>query len=248
MMDLALHYAGRGWPVFPLMPGGKKPLPGSHGCLDASLDGNRIERWWREHPSANVGIATGRRSGLLVVDVDPRHNPRWLDTLRELALPRTMTVRTWSGGWHLVYQLAGDGPGSGTDLLPGIDWRCNGGYVVAPGSVVEGSTYTIARNLPVAPVPEHLLARIEAHRKQRRIERDDAGSMIIESRRRNETMFQIACAMRRFGVDAPALLEALRAVNTAHCRPALADHELQTIAASAARYRPADQQTRRATP
>jgi hypothetical protein len=245
MLDLALHYAARGWPVFPLVDGGKKPLPGSHGCLDATLDRNRIEAWCTEHPTANVGIATGRRAGLLVVDIDPRHNGQWLDALRELALPRTMTVRTWSGGFHLYYQLTGDGPGSGTDLLPGIDWRCNGGYVVAPGSVVEGKLYEIARNLPLVPVPASLLARIETHRKQaRRVELDGEGRMVIESRRRNETLFQAACALRRFGVDALPLLQCLREINAAHCRPALSDAELATIAASAARYAPAEQHRR----
>ncbi|MDA8347445.1 MAG: bifunctional DNA primase/polymerase [Pseudomonadota bacterium] len=247
MLDLALHYAARGWPVFPLVPNGKKPLSGSHGCLDAALDANRIERWWAEHPTANVGIATGRRSGLLVVDIDPRHNPQWLDALRELNLPRTFTVRTWSGGWHLYYQSTGDGPSSGTVLLPGIDWRCNGGYVVAPGSSVEDAQYTIARNLPIAPAPALLLARIEAHRKVRRIEHDAAGRMVIASGKRNETLLRIACAVRRWGVEQSALLDCLRAVNAAHCDPALSDEELTTIAASAARYAPAEQQERRAT-
>jgi hypothetical protein len=241
MLDLALHYVGRGWPVFPLVPNGKKPLPGSHGCLDATLDRSRIEAWWWQHPEANVGIATGRRAGLLVVDIDPRHNPRWLDALRELDLPRTLTVRTWSGGWHLYYQLTGDGPGSGTELLPGIDWRCNGGYMVAAGSVVEGSTYTIARQLPLAPVPAHLLARIDAHRKARRIDLDPEGRMVIEGGRRNETLLRIACAMRRWGVERKALLGALQAINAEHCNPPVGDAELAAIAARATRYAPAAQ-------
>jgi hypothetical protein len=245
MLDLALHYAARGWPVFPLVAGGKKPLPGSHGCLDASLDRNRIEAWWARHPTANVGIATGRRAGLLVVDIDPRHNGQWLEALRALNLPRTMTVRTWSGGFHLYYQLTGDSPGSGTDLLPGIDWRCNGGYVVAPGSIVEDRLYEIARNLPLAPVPRDLIERIEAHRTQRRVELDAEGRTVIAGGRRNETLFQAGCALRRFGVEAPALLEALREINAAHCRPALPDSELASVAASAARYAPAAQQERR---
>ncbi|EQD41166.1 protein containing DNA primase/polymerase, bifunctional, partial [mine drainage metagenome] len=77
MIELARHYVSRGWPVFPLAAGGKVPaIPrerGGHGCLDATLDMNRVEHWWSEYPDANVGISTGRRSGLLVIDVDPRH-------------------------------------------------------------------------------------------------------------------------------------------------------------------------------
>ena len=119
--------------------------------------------------------------------------------------------------------------------------------MVAPGSTVERAQYTIARNLPIAPVPAHLLARIEMHRRTRRIEHDADGRMVIAGGKRNETLLRIACAVRRWGVERPALLECLRAVNATHCDPALPDDELAAIAASAARYAPAEQQGRRAS-
>lgn len=242
MIDLALHYARAGWPVFPLAAGSKVPViakdRGGHGCHDATLNLNRVADWWREYPDANVGIATGRRSGLLVIDVDPRKTTAWLESLHALALPATFTVKTASGGWHLY--LKSDDPRItlGANLLPGIDWRGNGGYVVAAGSVVDGALYEIAKNLPFAEAPAALLDRILATRATRRIERDDTGRMVIPESRRNDTLMRIGCALRRWGLGYNALLESLRAVNADHCQPAIDDAEVRQIAASVARYAP----------
>lgn len=243
MLDFALHYAARGWPIFPLAPNSKVPaIPrerGGRGCLDATLDLAQIEGWWREYPDANIGVATGRRSGLLVVDVDPRKTTAWLDSLHSLELPATFTVKTCSGGWHLYFRFSGDERVTiGTDLLPGIDWRGNGGYVVAPGSVVDGAQYEIAKNLPIVRAPESLLERTLAKRNRPRPAPDANGHMTIAAGQRNATLFALACLLRRFGLEYNAILESLRATNGDHCDPPMEDHELRQIAASAMRYAP----------
>ncbi len=241
MIENALHHAQRGYRVFPLLPGCKEPaIPkrdGGHGCLDATTDIAIIESWWRSYPSANVGIATGR--GLLVIDVDPRHNAKWLDSLNSLDLPQTFTVRTAGGGWHLYLATPPTCKITiGADLLPGVDWRANNGYVVSPGSIVNGAFYTIAKNLPIAAAPRALIERIEATRKTRKIERTPDGHMVIPATRRNDTLMRIGSALRRWGVDYNAILESLRAVNIDHCDPPLEDAELRHIAGSVSRYKP----------
>ena len=247
MLDFALHYARQGWPIFPLAENSKIPaIPrerGGRGCHDATLDLKRIEEWWREHPNANIGIATGRRSGLLVVDIDPRKTDRWLDSLRSLELPPTFTVRTAGGGWHLYLKFSGDERISiGTGLEPGLDWRGNGGYVVGPGSVVNGATYEIAKNLPIAPAPASLLERILAKRNRPRPTPDADGHMTIAAGQRNATLFALACLLRRFGLEFNAILECLRATNADHCDPPMEDEELRQIAGSAMRYAPSAEQ------
>ena len=67
LVDYALQYAARGWPVFQLSKS-KKPFKGSHGFLDATTDLATIEEWWARRPGANIGLATGH--GLIVLDVD----------------------------------------------------------------------------------------------------------------------------------------------------------------------------------
>jgi putative DNA primase/helicase len=241
MIDLAYHYAKLGWLVFPLAAGDKMPAisreRGGRGFLDATTNVDAIERWWTDYPDANVGIATGR--WLLVIDIDPRKDSKWLESLHALALPPTLTVKTWSGGWHLYFSMPPDSRITiGANLLPGIDWRGNGGYVVAAGSIVKGAHYEIAKNLPIARAPAALLERIRKAKRSRPIERDASGHMVIPEKRRNDTLMRVGCALRRWGVEYNAVLESLRAINADHCDPAIEDEELRQIAASVARYAP----------
>jgi putative DNA primase/helicase len=244
MIDLALYYARSGWPVFPLAPGDKGPLikkvNGGHGCHDATTSVALIEQWWEKAPNANIGVATGKRSNLLVVDVDPRKSETWLTSLSKLQLPQTFTVRTWSRGYHLYFGYPhGCGVTIGANLLPAIDWRGEGGYIVAAGSVVEGAMYAIARNVAIADAPPSLIDRIRASVKRPKVKAVDAGGrMVIPAGARNDQLFRIGCALRRYGVDLNAILESLRAVNADHCEPCLSDDELRQIAASAASYAP----------
>jgi hypothetical protein len=62
----ALAYARRGVPVFPCEPGAKRPLT-RNGHWDATTDSGVIERWWKRWPSANVGVPTGKKSGVVVL-------------------------------------------------------------------------------------------------------------------------------------------------------------------------------------
>lgn len=165
MLRAALDYAAHGWAVFPVQgisggrcccrmgdcsSPGKHPLT-RHGVRDATIDARVIAGWWKRWPDANLGLATGRASGVVVIDVDPPRGElsltRLVDAGREL--PETATVRTGSGGLHLYFlasgfplgNSAGRLPGVGLEL-PGIDLRADRGYVVAPPSVhVSGSRY-----------------------------------------------------------------------------------------------------------
>lgn len=137
--DSAALLTELGIPVFPLPPGSKQPHPGSRGCKDATTDTERVRRWWGTHPGDNIGIATGH--GLDVLDVDCKNGQPGHDTLRRLAplLPSpAVVVRTPSGGLHLWYRSSGDGNHAG---LAGLDYRGQGGYVLAPGSATPEGRY-----------------------------------------------------------------------------------------------------------
>lgn len=129
----ALWYASVGLPVFPLMPGSKRPWPGSRGCRDATLDAATISRWWGVEPRSNVAIATGHL--LDVVDIDGAEGIISWCQLTETPpiLGRAKTPRP--GGWHLY--IAATGQGNRAHMLPGVDYRGVGGYVVAPPSWLE---------------------------------------------------------------------------------------------------------------
>jgi hypothetical protein len=95
-----------------------------------------LAEWWRRWPAANVGIATGARSGLLVLDVDPRHGGD--DVLAALEaehgrLPDTATVVTGGGGAHFYFAHPG-GEIRSRNLAPGLELKADGAFVVAPPS------------------------------------------------------------------------------------------------------------------
>lgn len=156
-VDAALDYLKRGWPVIP----GHNPLPnGLCSCqrLNCDRPGKHpriqwrefehklpseamVRNWWRRWPEASVIVLTGRLSGLLVVDIDPRSGGD--ENVHDLHLPETVTTLTGGGGEHYWFEY----PASteitiGANALPGIDWRGQGGYVVAPPSLhASGRTY-----------------------------------------------------------------------------------------------------------
>ena len=200
ILDAALAYARLGWRVLPLhnlengicscgrsscRPGGKdeksiaKHPRTRDWQIDATCDEASIAAWWRQWPRANLGIACGRASNLVVLDVDVhRDKPGFasLDVLESLLgkLPRTRTARTGSGGQHRLFrypQNLGVLP-DGTPLVicnsagwrggAGIDWRADGGQIVVAPSVAAAGAYSW---LDLAEVAELPTAWVEAHRQ-----------------------------------------------------------------------------------
>jgi hypothetical protein len=147
LLDAALSYAARGWKVFPLQVGGKFPLipksEGGRGFLDATTDETTIRAWWEREPQANVGIATGPDSNLVVLDFDSKNGGLVSqDSLeREYGYFETLGVATGGGGIHYYYSYP---PGfvvrNKQGLFPGTDIRGSGGYVCAPPSIHESGT------------------------------------------------------------------------------------------------------------
>jgi hypothetical protein len=123
-------------PVFPCKPGRKEPLT-PNGFKDATTDPARIRAWWSRWPDANIAMPTGKRSGWVVVDVDPEHGG--YDSLAALheegyELPLTATIKTGGGGVHHYLRCpAGEEiRNSAGKLGPGLDIRGEGGYVIVP--------------------------------------------------------------------------------------------------------------------
>lgn len=133
LREAALVYArDYGWPVFPCKPGDKVPAT-RHGFHDATTDTAQIGRWWRDNPRYNIGLATGHSFDVLDIDV-PTGTFNWVHLRDSGKMPDVHGwVTTPSSGFH-VY-LIPTGVGNTTAAAPGVDFRGNGGYVVAPPSV-----------------------------------------------------------------------------------------------------------------
>lgn len=138
----AEELAGRGLFVFPLVAGQKRPLT-RHGFKEASRDPYQLERWWSEASVHNAGIVTGRLSGVVVVDLDGVRGIASFARYVVAGLPPTWCALT-AGGLHLYFAHPDkfELPNTAHKLGPNIDTRGDGGYVVAPPSVLAcGAAY-----------------------------------------------------------------------------------------------------------
>jgi hypothetical protein len=187
MGQAALAVARKGWPVFPcdhrLDPPGqkrcKRPLT-SNGFKDATSDPVQIETWWRQFPSAMIGVPSGSRSGFWALDPDvdevKGHNgPAELARLEAEhgELPKTPTSVTLRGGRHLLFKWNAARPvrNKTGGLPPGIDVRGDGGYiVVAPSKREDGVAYRweiSPEECELAEAPEWLSQLIETPKKRK---------------------------------------------------------------------------------
>lgn len=140
LLGAALWYTQHDIPVFPLEPGGKRPAT-RHGCKDATTDPTRIRAWWQRAPDANIGIATGHHYD--VVDIDgltgqtsrDQHWDSIFAAIDAMNVGKVLTPRL--AGMHIY--IPATGRGCHKDLLPKIDYRGVGGYVVAPPSIITGT-------------------------------------------------------------------------------------------------------------
>lgn len=140
--EAAARFASAGVPVFPCVPGGKRPLV-EHGFHDASTDARKVATRWRRWPGANVGVPTGLESGVEVVDVDRKATGTGFaafDRARRTGLvPGWLAlVRTPSGGMHAYFPADPyRAQQSWQAARAQVDFRGAGGYVIVPPSVVK---------------------------------------------------------------------------------------------------------------
>lgn len=142
MLPYALQYAQAGLRVFPLSPCDKTPLRGTSGCKEATDDISQVTKWWFDNPFCNIGIATG--NGIVVIDVDEGEGKSGEASIGQWQsingkLPDTITSITGKGGRHIIYKSDCD-YNNRVGIIPNVDIRGIGGYIVAPPSVHPNGT------------------------------------------------------------------------------------------------------------
>lgn len=139
------------FPIFPVEPGGKKPLT-EHGFLDATIDEATIRQWWTRWPDANVAMPTGAGT-YDVLDVDVRPSGSGMPAFERLNEAGLLSgalriIRTPSGGLHIYFP--GTTQPSSTIKGLHLDLKAAGGYVLIPPSKVTtpdySGTYSVARD------------------------------------------------------------------------------------------------------
>lgn len=161
--EAAARFAAVGVPVFPCVPGSKRPLV-EHGFHDATDEDRQVGLWWRRWPAANIGVPTGSASGVEVVDVDRKAAGSGFAAFERarragLAGGWLALVRTPSGGMHAYYPADPDRPQPSWQAARArVDFRGEGGYVVVPPSMIDGpngrrTRYVVIGGPQPAPVP-----------------------------------------------------------------------------------------------
>lgn len=135
LVDAALKYAQMGFSVIPIRPD-KKPYIKWEKYQTMKPTVAEIEEWWNHWPDAMIGIVTGKLSGICVVDQD-KYKPEYDEAAAleyfpdNLVTPISVSPR---GGLHL-YFADQEGLTNNAGAIPGVDYRGEGGYIIAPPSI-----------------------------------------------------------------------------------------------------------------
>jgi hypothetical protein len=243
-LEAALLYASLGWKVIPLE--GKRPYLKSWP-KKASTSEKQIHIWFSK--SRNLGITTGSESGLVVLDIDPRNGGELnLKRLEEQygKLPVTITAVTGGGGWHYYFRWFEDA--RLRKPAPGIDFQCSDGHqvVAAPsihpesGIAYEWSKSPLTQDLADLPTAwksmlsgSSALPAPDCTQVVGSVSHLFSGDIPVGTR--NNTLFQLGCALRNEGNLSKTIAAALNETNINRCSPPLSPSEVYEILESVLR-------------
>ncbi|MGZ4848601.1 MAG: bifunctional DNA primase/polymerase, partial [Halobacteriota archaeon] len=253
--EMALEYARRRLPIVPLhgiidgtctcAKGSSCTSPGKHpiadlvpnGVKNATTNEEVIKGWFEREPMANIGVVTGPRSGIFLLEADIHDGVDGRKTLAELEaehgpLPETLTARSGGGGAHYVFNYPSGYENAKwrRDIGPGVEIRASDDYyfVVAPSIHKSGRQYEwVDLNMPISDAPEWLvelsrkdtIAAAKEHQISRPLE------MVFPSQRHNAVV-SLAGKLLSEGVNYEAAVEKCLAFNRNCCVPPKTDQDV----------------------
>ena len=251
----ALYLASKGLRVFPLRPNTKKPEFDEWPEL-ASTDPSIISAWWAPYTDGtpcedNLAVCT---TDMVVIDIDVKKGGRGFESYELLGnFFDTFVVQTPSGGKHCYF--AYHDSKNKNSLFNGIDVKSHRGYVVGPGSTVDGVPYSIVNDMPLAWLPVELEQYMKAPSERAdRIfapgaELDDPDNIAlavewlktaplsVEGQAGNTNAYKVAAKLvRNFALSDYTALEVLQLHWNDRCLPPWSDEELYTIVRNAMNY------------
>jgi len=242
-----------GYACFPLHAN-KLPFKNSHDFYDASTNEGDLRELWAKWPGELVGVATGTRSQIAVIDIDKRHYEAWEWFWANIErLPRTRTHVTRSGGLHLIYSHYDGLRCSTSRIAKGVDIKADGGRIIW----WPAAGWLVLHNVPIAPWPEWLVPEPPQPRSTYRppelkgdityaLKRAKGLVHTVETApegERNRLLYWAGCVLSEMiadgDIDDPAAREVYDALVQAALNLGLDRREITTTLRSAARRRAA---------
>ena len=242
LIEEAERLAERGWRLFPCAPRSKVPrLKGWQTVATSDLA--TIRKWAAKYPGCNWAVATGKGSGVFVLDVDGEKGRASLATLegQHWPLPDTLTSQPGrvDGGEHrwFKYPAGCEIRCSASKLGQCLDIRAAGGYVIVAPSIHEtGRPYQwVEPQRPVADAPTWMIELLADKTEKPSVSRPERFGILTEGKR-NDGLARYGGALRRRRAELAELEDKLLAYNVHHCQPPLEEKEVRKIAASMTRY------------
>ncbi len=227
-MQAALHYRDKGLSVIPIRPD-KKPCTQWTEFQRRLATEAEIREWWAKWPKANVGIVTGEISGVFVVDCD---NEEAYQKIQELLPDNFISCIVKSPRGYHIYLLysANQTIGNATGIMPNVDIRGEGGYIIAPPSInAEGKAYSWMQGLSIdelapAPVPDALLSALYnninnslyrgcCQKGQQTTTFDNIDNIFAEGKR-DDNLYHLALSLAKTGNSREYIKQTLTAITS----------------------------------
>lgn len=222
----ALIYAQNNFKIFPLKVNSKSEQVLKLWKEEATNDINQVTKWWLNNSQYNIGLKTG--SGLIVIDIDCKNGKNGLEQIKPFLadFPKTRIAKTCHGGYHFYYKVDRE-VRNYVNLLDGVDVRGDGGYVLAPPSIVDDKSYTWVNDLQIANANDAVYKLLERDKLQ--VVSHLSSATMIQQGVRNETLFRLGCMMQAKGMSDESIEASLEIENMKRCNPPLSKKELASI-------------------
>ena len=257
LIEAARTMVQAGIPCVVVKPGAKQPVPSSEGGWLFIEDEGGLEETlsnaYETNEGLNLAITAGqqqqRRSPVVVVDVDDEAGARLARDLGFDPSHDCWLEITGSGHYAAVYYCR-DTEGlkrrvhtgnTGLDLIVA-------GYQLIPPSITKGPYHWKPGHSPtdipfseLQDLPGQMLdywraeSGVTRDSPEKRISAERLLGETIPTGARNESLFKIACYLRR-SHSVPVMETLLNAVNLTYCNPPLDRSDIKTICRSAARF------------
>lgn len=263
MLEHALKYLNEvKWSIMPIIRGKRKKPAVTWKELQTRLPTeNEVKKWWSDFPDANIGVITGKQSGIMCVDFDGYKSIE-VFRARICDLPDTLIQKSGREGFgrHYVFRfpehyevrnvqdLFGDGSG--------VDIRGEGGYfVIAPSVHLSGTVYEWLNRDPleygtddILECPQELIDFLEARQAKSEVKKSADGvpelvkiaTSFIPDGQKNDVLYKYACSLRGRGNIAKDEALILMRGAAANCETKVADKEVIARLEAAWKFEPND--------